>query len=563
MLQGIIGEFTGSLAYSPDGRSLACASSGAIVIWDIQTGGVAKVIKLRGVRDSLVWSLDGRTIATTTRSTRGEVVLMCDVVSGVTLSLEVPGSPDLCNLWAGEKSFRLVETSHSISTNALDISISEIGPPLIETETLNVEMSASRWLYDVAAFSPTTHRVSILSSKSFCVLDIRNSDCLLEARGKFLSPEFSPDGNLLAAFCLDSTHIWKYTSGGYVLWGEPFLWNLPILFKTRALSLQFSPTSPSILIHRGNVLQVRRLPGPPATHQTRYQYAAISHSGCNIAIAHKSESTVTIINLHSQVASQSIDTGVEIQGLAITGNVLLVASSEAVLAWLLTEEGTVDGVLDNRGANRSNSIWTMSSPLLRSRVLSFRVEGRIGVVGIEGIFPLVYQTKTGDILDRAHEPQQFSSPWVSFYQPSDLREYFHLRHSGLTPPDSSPKGKGSRSEDDKFSSEDDDSSSKDDDPPSEDGNSSSEDNKYSPMEIVDDSPEDHHLPSKVADSSSGGSWLILPALVGEAGWVVDSQGRHRFWVPIEWRKSWERENWHHDITTLFTRVGDQPVVIKF
>jgi WD40 repeat protein len=33
---------TGPLAYSPDGRSLACSSSRAIIIWDIQTGGVLK-----------------------------------------------------------------------------------------------------------------------------------------------------------------------------------------------------------------------------------------------------------------------------------------------------------------------------------------------------------------------------------------------------------------------------------------------------------------------------------------------------------------------------------------
>ena len=36
---------TGPLAYAPDGRSIACASDTAIIIWDIQTGGVAKEIK--------------------------------------------------------------------------------------------------------------------------------------------------------------------------------------------------------------------------------------------------------------------------------------------------------------------------------------------------------------------------------------------------------------------------------------------------------------------------------------------------------------------------------------
>jgi WD40 repeat protein len=35
----------GPLAYSPDGHSLACGSNTAILIWDIQTGGIAKEIK--------------------------------------------------------------------------------------------------------------------------------------------------------------------------------------------------------------------------------------------------------------------------------------------------------------------------------------------------------------------------------------------------------------------------------------------------------------------------------------------------------------------------------------
>ena len=38
-------HLTGPLAYSPDGRSIACASTTAILIWDIQTGGVAKEIE--------------------------------------------------------------------------------------------------------------------------------------------------------------------------------------------------------------------------------------------------------------------------------------------------------------------------------------------------------------------------------------------------------------------------------------------------------------------------------------------------------------------------------------
>jgi len=52
---------TGPLAYSPDGHSLACLSSAAIIIWDIQAREVIKEIEWNNPRpDSLVCSLVSR-----------------------------------------------------------------------------------------------------------------------------------------------------------------------------------------------------------------------------------------------------------------------------------------------------------------------------------------------------------------------------------------------------------------------------------------------------------------------------------------------------------------------
>ena len=49
-----IPHLKGPLAYSPDGRSIACTSDTAIIIWDVQTGGVAKEIKCSANSVSLV-----------------------------------------------------------------------------------------------------------------------------------------------------------------------------------------------------------------------------------------------------------------------------------------------------------------------------------------------------------------------------------------------------------------------------------------------------------------------------------------------------------------------------
>ena len=92
------------LAYSPDGHSLACLSSTALVIWDIQTGGVAKEIRHGGVGNgsSLVWSLDGRMIGTV----EGLIVCIYNITSGARWS---PGTLQSCgdlHLWAHNTSFQ-------------------------------------------------------------------------------------------------------------------------------------------------------------------------------------------------------------------------------------------------------------------------------------------------------------------------------------------------------------------------------------------------------------------------------------------------------------------------
>ena len=479
----------GPLAYSPDGRSLACGFSAGIVIWDIQTGGVAQSIDCQGSMFALLWSLNGGTIAVALISD-GVIssVKVYDVVSrSQVFESEKTSKEWFSRPWAHEKSFRLMIMPTSRSSSDLQLSIAEIGPTRIEIEPLQGSFPAPSSI----GVSPSTYRISLAGRGSFCIIDARNSDRLLEEKGDFSFHHFSSDGSLLAAAHKNGFRVWKYTSGGYVLLGEFLLPHIPSLFPAKLL-VEFSPNATSILSWCKNVLQVWRLHSPPTTPETCRQHVAISHSGRYIATAHQSQSTVTIVNLDSQTP-RFIDTDGEIEGLVITGNVLLVVFSEEVIGWLLAEEGKVAGVVDSRRAGPSDSLWTVtsSSPGLKS--LCFRVSGQVGLIGTEDLYPFVYHTGTGGVPDRVHKPQHFTLPWLSLYQPSNFQEYHHLRHH-------------------------------------------------------DTPPGDHWLGSRTTE---------------KAGWVVDGEGRHRFWLPVEWRAPWDRKNCHHDITTLFTRIGDQPILIRF
>ena len=460
--------------YSPNERSLACAFSDGVVIWDIQTGGVVKSFECRGHIESLVWSLDGGGIAITSDG-RGDgcYIKTYDIASGAQLFAEKSYTP---HLWAYKETFRFV--TDSLEESRPEISISEIGPTLTKIESVSPEFRMKD--PGVTAFSPSTSHVSISDLGSFRIMEIRKSNLLLEAdSSSFHFFQFSLDGNLFAAVDFDCIHIWKYASGSYTLWRK-FPFHNPPIFDC---DLLFSPTPVSILFQHGNAVQVWPLDDSitlPKPHRL-CEYAAIPPSGHYIATADRS--TITIIDVHSQSPPWLVDTGAEIKGLVITGNVLLAASSGKVVAWLLTEEGV----------GNWHSIWTISAPFC-----DFSVEGQVGVIQTDRVHPFIYHTETGDFLDRVHEPQQFSHPFLSFTRQSDCQEYRYLRRNTSQP---------------------------------------------------DVPPED--------------DWLISNTQMEEAGWIIDPRGRHRLWVPVEWRQPWRQGDWNHDITTLFISLGGRFVTIKF
>ena len=522
------------LAYSPDGRSLACSAENTIVIWDIQTGGVAKEIVTppHSRIVSLVWSSDGRTIASI--STIGHPLVSksgvdtYEITSGARLFTELFDHGVSCYLWACKKSFRLMtamlsettppeitssEITSSKGNTTLNITISKIGSTLIKIESHSVMIRMeldprSSW---TATFSPSTYRASIEGLRRFSITDIRNSDCLLEEHGSFYFSQFSSNGNLFAASYFDDIHIWKYTSGKYTLWGK---FRLPYSSAARRHNplLQISPSSSSILVLDRNLLLVRRLNDPPTTPQSCRQLAAISRSCTYIAATRHSEWTVKITGLHSQAPSQFIDTGVEVCELVIIDNVLIVVSGGKVVAWLLTDEGTVNGMVDKGRAGQGDSILTLSCEWGRSCLLwKLRVEGHFGVIS-DGFRQFIYHTETGHLLDKVDQLQRSSCPWIYFWRYfSDPGSTQCLRYHSLARHDTPPK-------------------------------------------------TDWLFPPNNDPSHQSNVTLGVPRQVG---WVMDPEGRHRLWVPFEWRESWKRENWYHDITTLFSRIVDQTVIIKF
>ena len=482
-----IPRLTGPLAYSPDGRSIACASDTAIIICDIQTGGVAKEVKCGTKSISLAWSLDGRTLCAIGSKDRVTfVVHTSDVSSGTTLSSNTLQSGESPHLWTYDESFRVMTTARGRYRDDT-INIFEVGSTLTEIQSFIFPLHKHSTAI-VQSFSPTTHRISISDGDMLYILDIQNSKCLLDATAKPDSHSFSPDGSLFAALRAGSVCVWTYASGHFTLLREFRCWGFPD-------SLQFSPTLSSIVGHSKDILRVwhlRELATAPS-NRGRW-FVGLSRSGTRVAIACNQENTITIADPLAQTPPQFIDVGAEIEGLVITGNVLLVQGFEEVVAWLLTEEGLVDGVVGDRRVDRGDSIWTVS---LLQYLCSFRVEDHVGVIELDCRGSThVYRTETGEVLHHTQTPRLSYGSWVTLTGTHCGRNY--LRYHNLSQCDTSPKD----------------------------------------------------------------SWQFSQATLRE-GWIKDPEGRHRLWVPVEWRDHWDPEDWLHDVTIQFSIVGGRPVLIKF
>jgi len=416
---GVATKFWHGLAYSPDGYSLACCSDTAIIIWDTLTGGVVRKIdyEVGGDGDSLelVWSLEGNMISIISALELGTLtVCVYEVMSGTMQSSRTVNSTGSGCLWAHNKSFQVMTMTRDDASST--INIYEAGFTFTKVKQFNFPPHTY-----FGVFSPTTYRITVdqvWGSLGFSILDLHNSEVLLQEPGYHWHATFSPDGNLVAAFTGSRLLIWRYTPSCYILWRE--LQNAPSLVP------RFSSTSSSILGCSDALLHVLHLDHSPTTsiiesgatiHSVLWD--AMSPHGFYIITAYRGESAITITNLHSQnpSPSQFIDTGLKIQGIVLSGSVLLVRGSDTVVAWLLIEEGVVGGAFGERMVDHSNRLW--SRPCQRNP--QFAVEGEIAAIASNG-WAQLYSTKTGKFLG---PNTRTPGTWYNLHKPLDDYDLYH------------------------------------------------------------------------------------------------------------------------------------------
>jgi hypothetical protein len=500
-------KFRPGLAYSPEGHSLASCSETSIVIWDTQTGGIVTKIEceVAGSGLELMWSLDGKLVCTVSpRISETITVHTYNIVSGTMLSVDTLQSNRDPYLWALDGSVQIVTTVQDRKGWA--INIFESGATLTKVKSFPIQFKLP-----FQVFSPATYRilVPIAGEKShspeFLIVDLQSSEVLLRTTGSYLYPTFSPDASLFAAFTKDHLTIWKYASGHYVHWRE---------FLQTPSPIQFSPASLSILACSGTILNILNLSYSSTTLAVKPTAALHGHSldafspnGTFIATAYQGGDTITITNLTSQYPTpiQFIETELEILALVLTGKVLLVRGQAKAVAWLLTEEGTVDGIVGNTRADYNDSLWEISLSLQGSlpvhitgnqnKLLKFSVKDEMAALSIHGYTIHSYHNGTGEILKPAQVPPHLGCTWYHFdnQQRDGCNKYYHdlYKHQGLL----------------------------------------------------------------------NCEWPISQAILQE-GWVKDPEGRHQLWVHPHWRLPGNDVGWLNNVTTLRLRNSSKLLIVK-
>ena len=341
------------LIFSPDSRILTCSGGrngqgdGLFVVsWDLQTGGVASVIRWRAPgrsktgTPSVTYSVNGKTVGVfysiDDRSSKYSAFFICDVVSGVLMHSHPLDNTVLPkdHIWIYGESLRFA------TAGATTITIWEVqftsGATPTEVETLPAPDGFSGGFHRFRVLPDPSRLVFAYldSDRRILVWDTRNSRYLLECGdAEFcLWMSFSSNGRFFACSTTGSgTYVWKESPDGYILHRILASGGLPLpagngesvvtrsdcaiqLWRTRS----FATTHSSILAE-----------GPRYLNGFTVEFSP----GERLAVVAKMDNTVTVLNLKSGVPQLTIDASMRVYGLGVNGNTAVIIGYPKVIAW--------------------------------------------------------------------------------------------------------------------------------------------------------------------------------------------------------------------------------------
>ena len=344
---------------------------GSVVTWDLQTGGVVSALKWdrpSGTRVGdiyIVYSTDGRMDAALCRYQSSTVISIYDIVSGVythdvhhPTSLGDPEALYVYGIWTHGESLRFA------TPKPTGITIWEVGfvpgakPTEVETIPIPDDAAWQPVIFEpkeqsrieMVEFHPNSRRFAFIhtgAEHTLLVWDASASRFLLRytninSRAPHMT--FSSDGCFFA--CTTSRTevcLWKESPTGYTLL-EKFAPATPYPH------LSLSPNGGSIVTHGPTTIQLWHttttttttttsspLVQPPKNTGTHF---ILEFSpGRPFAVATRTgDRVVTVFNLKSGVAQLTINTPIDVYGLRLIENTIVVVGHGSAMVWDLPGE---------------------------------------------------------------------------------------------------------------------------------------------------------------------------------------------------------------------------------
>ena len=365
-----------TLIFSPDSRILTCSGRDGtnsrdgelfVVHWDLQTGGVASVIKWEGPsRDitgtpSVTYSASGKMVGISfvsnqdpnysedSEHSKYSDIFIYDVASGVlTHSHSLNDVVPLSNLiWTHGESLRFA-TADTTTITILQVGFTSSATPT-EVETLPAPGGfGDGWR--VGQLHPDLCRLAFASQDKILVWDARESRYLLESADIEFGPSksFSSDGHFFACSTGPYVYLWKESPTGYIL-------HRILATRSYLPAPLFAPNGESIVTfdHRTMRLwRARSFTAPPssiptqALQRTEKFILEFSPDGMFAVFAMRKDNTVTVLNLRSGVPQLIVDASMEVYGLGVVGNTtVVVIGSTEVITWDLPAGDSIPGAL--------------------------------------------------------------------------------------------------------------------------------------------------------------------------------------------------------------------------
>ena len=429
------------LTFSPENRLLTWAgiTTVAFVSWDIQTGVPTSEIPTIDNEPtlnaySITYSGCGMMFGVMFKGTITTIETY-DILSGTPIHRRQVDRPGIGMIWTHGKCLQFA-TLEPESLTIWEVEFASKGP---RTEVGSLCIPKNFNPSEEFFFLPTLSRLAFILEGRVLVWDAQNSKVLLhtEDAKTHRGMSFSSDGHFFACGTGGpEIYLWKESPTGYTLHQK--LISSSMGFCKPLLS----PDGQSIVASGTSILQLwyttdsTTTPSPPTQsfQPTEYFILGFSPGGSFAVAARLMDNTAIVLHLKPSFTQLIIDTGMEIFGLAVTGNTVIVVGNEKIITWKLP----AGDHLHNTSVNVTDSIQTIMLNRPRSLRLLHMYSASISpdfnyvaiaektVGGEETEHLNIYRVSTGD-----HHAGTFSQGSMPWFDPNGYGVWCHSVYGGV------------------------------------------------------------------------------------------------------------------------------------